>query len=140
MLAALFAPAYTVEIRPESWPGDVQAQEGVQLAEEGVHVSAPDTSIKLQTGPVALKPGAYVAEDTAGNRLPLSTSENSLLVLTVPGGYSGAVSVSYREPVLWRIAELISLATVVGLCIGCARGRRKKASQQLAGDLPGKIG
>lgn len=84
--------------------------------------------------------GNYVAEDTAGNRLPLSTSENSLLVLTVPGGYSGAVSVSYREPVLWRIAELISLATVVGLCIGCARGRRKKASQQLAGDLPGKIG
>lgn len=84
--------------------------------------------------------GNYVAVDDAGNRLPLSTSENSLLVLTVPGGYSGAVAVSYREPVLWRITELISLATVVGLCIACTRGRRKKSSQQLAGDLPGQIG
>lgn len=84
--------------------------------------------------------GNYVAVDTAGNRLPLSTSDNSLLVLTVPGGYSGSVSVSYQEPVLWRIAELVSLATAMGLCIAGIRGRRRKTSQQLTGDLTGQLG
>lgn len=83
--------------------------------------------------------GNYVATDTEGNRLPLTMSENSLLVLTVPGGYSGAVSVSYREPMLWRVAELISLVTTVALCVAAVwhRGKKNK-SQQLAGNLTGQ--
>lgn len=83
--------------------------------------------------------GNYTATDDQGNILPLSTSENSLLVLTVPGGYSGMVSVSYREPLLWRVAELLSLVTAVVLCIAGIRSRKvKRPLQQLSCDLPGQ--
>lgn len=83
--------------------------------------------------------GNYRAVDDAqGKELPLSTSENSLLVLTVPGGYSGAVSVAYHEPLLWRVAELISLMTAVALCAAWVRCRKAKGpSKQLAGNQPG---
>ena len=83
--------------------------------------------------------GNYQAVDAEGKVLPLTTSENSLLVLTVPGGYNGAVSVAYREPMLWRMAELISLVTAVALCVAAMWGRsKKKKSQQLAGNLTGQ--
>ena len=82
--------------------------------------------------------GNYQAVDAEGKVLPLTTSENSLLVLTVPGGYNGAVSVAYREPMLWRMAELISLVAAVALCVAAMWGRsKKKISQQLAGNLSG---
>lgn len=69
MIAGLFAPAYCVEILPDTWPQDVQQTEGVQLAEDGVHISVPTASegeepsnvaVKFQTESFALKPGAYL--------------------------------------------------------------------------------
>ena len=79
--------------------------------------------------------GNYHAVDDDGNLWPLTATENSLLELTVPGGYTGTISVYYAEPLLWRVAELISLLTAAGLLVAWWRKRR---SQKLAGDLSGQ--
>lgn len=79
--------------------------------------------------------GNYHAVDDGGNPWPLTTTENALLELTVPGGYAGTFSVYYEEPFLWRVAELISLLTAAGLLVAWWCKRR---SQKLAGDLSGQ--
>lgn len=75
--------------------------------------------------------GNYHAVDTEGNEWPMTMSEDSLLQLTVPGGYSGAISVEYREPLLWRASELVSLAAGIALLAAYLRTnkRRKKTIQ-----------
>lgn len=75
--------------------------------------------------------GNYHAVDTEGTEWPLTMSEDSLLQLTVPGGYSGSVSVQYREPLLWRVSELVSLAAWIGLAAAWLREhKRKRAAVQ----------
>lgn len=70
--------------------------------------------------------GNYYAQDTEGTRFPLETTENSLLQFTVPAGYTGAIAIKYKEPILWRGAELVSLVTGIGLVCGAWRGRKKE--------------
>ena len=70
--------------------------------------------------------GNYYAVDTQGTEWPLTMSEDSLLQLTVPGGYSGAISVQYREPLVWRVSELVSLLACVGLVVVWLRARRQE--------------
>lgn len=77
----------------------------------------------------------YRAVDAQGAPWPLTTDENGLIVLTVPGGYSGSFTVTYQEPPLWRAAELVSLATLGGLLVFWLREKRKKRPlQQLPGN------
>lgn len=82
--------------------------------------------------------GNYHAVDTEGTEWTLGTSENSLLQLTVPAGYSGSFSIQYKEPIWWRAAELVSLATFAGL-VGIWLKDKKKNRQlhKLPGDLAG---
>lgn len=80
--------------------------------------------------------GNYHAVDTEGTEWSLGTSENSLLQLTVPAGYSGSFSIQYKEPIWWRAAELVSLATFVGL-VG-VWVKDKKKTRQLH-KLPGNL-
>lgn len=82
--------------------------------------------------------GNYHAVDTEGTEWTLGTSENSLLQLTVPAGYSGSFSIQYKEPIWWRAAELVSLATFAGL-VGIWLKDKKKNRQlhKLPGDLVG---
>lgn len=82
--------------------------------------------------------GNYHAVDTEGTEWTLGTSENSLLQLTVPAGYSGSFSIQYKEPIWWRAAELVSLATFVGL-VGVWVKDKKKNRQlhKLPGNLAG---
>lgn len=52
----------------------------------------------------------YVAKETeTGTFLPVSTGENNKVVLTIPGEYAGTIEISYHPPVLWRVAELVSV-------------------------------
>lgn len=82
--------------------------------------------------------GNYHAVDTEGTEWTLETSENSLLQLTVPAGYSGAFSIQYKEPIWWRAAELVSLATFVGLVGVWVKDKKKKRQlHKLPGDLAG---
>ena len=83
--------------------------------------------------------GNYHAVDTEGTEWPMTMSEDSLLQITVPGGYSGAISIEYKEPLLWRAAELVSLATCGGVLVLWLRDKKKRKSQQLPGDFKGQV-
>lgn len=82
--------------------------------------------------------GNYHAVDTEGTEWTLGTSENSLLQLTVPAGYSGSFSIQYKEPIWWRAAELVSLATFAGLVgIWLKDKKKKRQLYKLPGNLAG---
>lgn len=82
--------------------------------------------------------GNYHAVDTEGTEWTLGTSENSLLQLTVPAGYSGSFSIQYKEPIWWRAAELVSLATFAGLVgIWLKDKKKKRQLHKLPGNLAG---
>lgn len=59
----------------------------------------------------------YACRDTAtGEALEVSPGYNSMLRVTFPPNYSGNITVAFREPLHWRLSELLSLLTFLGLC------------------------
>ena len=64
--------------------------------------------------PVWDYPG-YVATDASHNRLDIKEGENHRLQVLIPVGYKGKVLVCWKEPVLWRCAEILSLAAILAL-------------------------
>lgn len=69
--------------------------------------------------------GNYVVTDNEGTEWPTQTSDSSLLEVSVPAGFTGSITVRYREPVLWRIMEAVSGLTLAALVLGCCAQRRK---------------
>ncbi len=60
--------------------------------------------------------GNYLAYDTENNVIfSLSQGKSASLNLSLPASYSGVVCIYYKEPLLWRVCELISLITFLGL-------------------------
>lgn len=56
----------------------------------------------------------YRAKDvTSGLTMPVIKNDSGFVAVNVDSGYSGEICVFYKEPVLWRICELISLLTVI---------------------------
>ena len=66
----------------------------------------------------------YHAEDEVGTVLELVPGENNVVRVIVPSGYEGAVTVAFREPILWRIAEILSVCVLI-VMIGDAIRKRK---------------
>lgn len=62
----------------------------------------------------------YVCTDTAtGEHLDVSPGYNDTVRVTLPANYSGSISVRFQEPFHWRLSELLSLLTFLGLvCAG----------------------
>ena len=69
--------------------------------------------------------GNYHAYDERGKEWETTTSEQSLIRITIPANYSGTLSVAYKEPLLWRFMELVSFVTFFGIVIFCFRTRKK---------------
>ncbi|MBQ7925061.1 MAG: hypothetical protein IJ335_02075 [Lachnospiraceae bacterium] len=69
----------------------------------------------------------YVAE-TTDTHLPLTLSkgDNNVIRLALPNGFEGSVSVWFREPPLWRIAEIISALSLL-LLIGFSIYSKQKS-------------
>lgn len=59
----------------------------------------------------------YHVTDDDGNEYQIENSANHQIVISVPAGFDGYLYVEYKEPWYWRLAELISLMTVSGLCV-----------------------
>ena len=45
--------------------------------------------------------------------LPVDTAEDGRVMVTVPAGYSGSVTVDFKEALTWRASELISLISLL---------------------------
>ena len=61
--------------------------------------------------------GGYVAEDTEHHSIKVSKGENNCISLEIPPYYEGTIKVWFRESVLWRCSEWISLAAWAGFVI-----------------------
>ncbi|WP_455501792.1 hypothetical protein [Gemmiger sp.] len=59
----------------------------------------------------------YTAQAADGTPLTLTANEAHCLRVTLPAGFGGLVTVRFAEPLLWRLAELITLATVLALAV-----------------------
>lgn len=58
----------------------------------------------------------FIAKDRdSGERIALKTGENGRIRLMIPEQYQGVVSVQFQEPVLWRIANVITLLSVIAI-------------------------
>lgn len=56
----------------------------------------------------------YVAIDRKDHKqLQTAVGENAVLKVMLPVGYEGEIAVYFREPVIWRIAEIVSLLTLL---------------------------
>lgn len=53
-------------------------------------------------------------------------TENSMVGVIVPAGYAGTISVAFREPKRWLLADGISLLTAAGLAALAVRGRKRR--------------
>ena len=67
---------------------------------------------------------------TAGDGATLD-EQDGLIAVTLPAGYSGTVQVKFVGFWFWRLADLISLAGIVGTAVFCRRrGRRSVRAAQ----------
>lgn len=71
-------------------------------------------------------PGYHV-RDKEGNEYDITDGTNNVIRFALPAGFNGDVTVTYEEPIGWRLAEWISLLTLVGM-IAIGIIRRKKES------------
>ena len=56
----------------------------------------------------------------------LFCTANGMVGVAVPAGYTGEISVAYREPKRWLAADLVSLAALVALAGAFGYSRKKK--------------
>ena len=80
---------------------------------------------ELITLPVLLYKG-YEAIGENGEQLEIADDGNHLLQVCVPGSYTGQITVRFAEPWYWRVAEVITLLTVVGMSCCWIRKRRER--------------
>ncbi len=67
--------------------------------------------------------GAYDKEQKE-QKFEVTRGENNQVRVSLPAGYEGTVEIAFREPAGWRIAELISLLTVLCLLLTGIRRQR----------------
>ncbi len=76
--------------------------------------------------------GGYQAKD-CGSREQLETvsGDNGRVAVKIPSGYRGKLQVGFHEPRLWRIAEGISLITLLSIAVYIQKpGRIKRISKK----------
>lgn len=57
----------------------------------------------------------YTAEMTAGGELVIMQATDGRAMVIVPDGFSGQMKLSFEEPALWKVAETISLITIIAV-------------------------
>lgn len=65
-------------------------------------------------------------DDETGTPVNISHGENNRIALNVPANYSGTIAVRFAEPVHWRLAEIVSLVSVIMLAAFVLRQKRKE--------------
>lgn len=69
--------------------------------------------------------------DSAGTQMeiPCSAGNNQVVSMMIPAGLSGRITVDFKEPPYWRIAELITLLSAAGLVIIKLVGKKNAKGQ-----------
>ena len=67
----------------------------------------------------------YRAIDRLNGQMTVSESPQGLVRIGIPAGYTGDVSVFYRESTLWRMGWWVSVLSLSALCVLYALDRRR---------------
>lgn len=113
--------------------GTVQADEGVNLISyqkqyTNVNMTVENTvdteaSITL---PMFLWPGFEARDISTGEELQLQYAEQMLMQVVLPAGYQGSIYVSFHTPVIWRVAEAVSVITAAAILAMMFSTRKRK--------------
>ena len=91
----------------------------LQCFNNGTDVGFIDTPILYYKG--------YEAVDTdSGNRLGVCAGKNNVVRVMIPPGFNGHLKIRFVPPVYWRISELVSGVSCIGLMVLWYRNRRRK--------------
>ena len=58
--------------------------------------------------------------------LPVCAGTNNMVRVQFPEGYSGSISIRFVEPWFWRLAEIISALTLIGIILGPPKPKKAK--------------
>lgn len=70
----------------------------------------------------------YQVQDARGQSFPLQDGENRLIRVNLPEGFSGTLTLTFVEPLLWRVSECISLVSILAGCLYCIMKRKNRIS------------
>lgn len=76
--------------------------------------------------PLLLYKGYQAKDQKTGQLLAVTAGANQMVRIAVPAHYQGRLEVRFVSPAYWRVSELISACTVVGLTVAGWRYRRKR--------------
>lgn len=95
-------------------------------------LSVSNTSPEVQTVELPMTYYKYYqAEDIhTGGEVLVGAGENGRIRVSLAGNYEGIVQVSFKEPMLWRISECISLIGAIGIV--CYILKQKKGTVLMA--------
>ncbi len=111
---------------------DLYASEGVQITEASredgtykYYIDNPSATGGYADLDILMYKG-YKAYTDDGNELDLDFGTNNRVRVTIPSGFNGNVTISFYEPIYWRIAECISLLSMISCVIAVVKIFRKK--------------
>ena len=67
--------------------------------------------------PLTAYKGYQALHVETGESLKLAKGFNNVIYLNIPAGFSGTLEIAFKEPVYWRIAEIISAISLMGLIV-----------------------
>ncbi|WP_026498441.1 glycosyltransferase family 39 protein [Butyrivibrio sp. WCD2001] len=73
--------------------------------------------------PLLAYPHYYATDGVQSYKL--SAGDNNKLRITLPAGCDSVIKIRFREPLYWRIAELVTLAFVLVIIAACFRKKNK---------------
>lgn len=83
------------------------------------------SDMKYAELPILMYKGYQASDSATGQKLEINDGFNHKLRVCLPAQYEGTVRIDFVEPLYWRIAEIVSLFTLIGLCAVTALRRRK---------------
>lgn len=102
---------------------DLYASEGVQITEDSredgtykYYIDNPSETEGYADLDILMYKG-YKAYTDDGNELDLDFGTNNRVRVIIPGGFNGNVTISFYEPIYWRIAECISLLSIIACAL-----------------------
>ncbi len=121
----------------ESWLTEIDriaGGEGISIINSTKETNSMVVKCKTTAGdaylevPIFYYPG-YVAVDENNNSYTVERGNNSRIRVTLPNGFEGKITVNFKEPLLWRVGEIISLLTMMGMVMFYFINRRKSQLQ-----------
>ena len=97
----------------------------LQCSNQGSIDSFIDVPLLYYRGYVAVEKGS-------GKKLEVCAGENNVVRVLIPAGFDGWLEIKFVPPAYWRISELVSAITGIGLLVlWCKNGGKRRVKAQI---------